>query len=78
MPQRLVNVKVHDKSKMHGNKVIADAIKKSEKLLGSNGRVLIRPSGTEQLVRVMVEAVSAEQMERVIATLVGVVETELA
>jgi phosphoglucosamine mutase len=78
VPQKLVNVRVKDKGKMLGNDVIAQAVELAEKELGDQGRVLIRPSGTEQLVRVMVEAVSGDVMERHLTRLVSIVETELA
>lgn len=55
-PQVLVNVKVADKSKLKGNEAIESAIRKVESELGDNGRVLVRPSGTESLVRVMLKA----------------------
>jgi phosphoglucosamine mutase len=56
LPQVLVNVAVADKAKVATAPAVADAIVTAEAELGCDGRVLLRPSGTEQLVRVMVEA----------------------
>jgi phosphoglucosamine mutase len=52
----LVNVPVSDKAAVAKASVVADAVAAVERELGETGRVLLRPSGTEQLVRVMVEA----------------------
>lgn len=54
-PQVLINVQVKTKEHLNDNYVINSAIKKAEQSLGENGRILVRPSGTEPLVRVMVE-----------------------
>lgn len=59
-PQELVNVRVADKEKAQNDKDVDAAIKKVEKKLKSSGRILVRPSGTEPLIRVMVEAESKE------------------
>lgn len=56
LPQVLVNVPVSDKAAVAANRAVADAVAEAERELGATGRVLLRPSGTEQLVRVMVEA----------------------
>ncbi|OOL26971.1 phosphoglucosamine mutase, partial [Rhodococcus rhodochrous] len=56
LPQVLVNVPVSDKAAVAKASVVADAVAAVERELGETGRVLLRPSGTEQLVRVMVEA----------------------
>jgi len=61
LPQVLRNVEVHDRSAVVGSAVVAAAVAAAEAELGDSGRVLLRPSGTEQLVRVMVEAGSYEQ-----------------
>jgi phosphoglucosamine mutase len=60
LPQVLVNVKVADKAA-----VAASAVAAGEAALGERGRVLLRPSGTEQLVRVMVEALTQEQADEI-------------
>ncbi len=55
-PQKLVNVRVTDKTTVLDDQVLKDEIARVEEELGSEGRVLVRPSGTEPLIRVMVEA----------------------
>lgn len=59
-PQVLVNLKVKDKEKAQNDKDVLAAVKKAEKSLGKSGRILVRSSGTEPLVRVMVEAEKEE------------------
>jgi phosphoglucosamine mutase len=76
-PQVLINVKNVAKERLSGSNVIADAVKAAEAELGSNGRVLLRASGTEPLVRVMVEAQSDAVAQDVATKLAKVVETEL-
>ena len=76
-PQVLINVKNVAKERLATSDVIADAVKAAEAELGSNGRVLLRASGTEPLVRVMVEAQSDAVAQTVATKLAQVVETEL-
>ncbi len=76
-PQVLINVKNVAKERLSGSNVITDAVKAAETELGSNGRVLLRASGTEPLVRVMVEAQSDAVAQDVAMKLAQVVETEL-
>ncbi|MBP1996818.1 phosphoglucosamine mutase [Paenibacillus eucommiae] len=76
-PQVLVNVRVADKSKLSGNELIDEAIRKVEEELGDNGRVLVRPSGTESLIRVMAEGPDKEQVEAYVKEIVQVIETQL-
>ena len=76
-PQVLINVKNVAKERLATSNVIADAVKAAETELGSNGRVLLRASGTEPLVRVMVEAQSDAVAQTVATKLAQVVETEL-
>jgi phosphoglucosamine mutase len=61
LPQVLINVDVSDREKVVAAPELADAVRAAEAELGTTGRVLLRPSGTEQLVRVMVEATTEEQ-----------------
>ena len=77
LPQVLINVSGVDKSKMTSSLELAEAIALAEAELGSLGRVLLRPSGTEPLVRVMVEAVSADQARQVAERLVDQVRAAL-
>lgn len=65
LPQTLVNVAVLDKRAATGSKLVAEAVRRAEVELGDEGRILLRASGTEQLVRVMVEAASQVQAESV-------------
>jgi len=74
LPQVLLNVRVHDKAAVAASAAVADRVRAGELELGETGRVLLRPSGTEPLVRVMVEAPTQEQADRVahdIATVVA-------
>jgi phosphoglucosamine mutase len=77
LPQRLVNVRVRDRDALAHADAVADAVRDAERELAGRGRVLVRPSGTEPLVRVMVEAPSDEEAEQVCARLAGLVEREL-
>ncbi|OEF97668.1 phosphoglucosamine mutase [Desulfuribacillus alkaliarsenatis] len=76
-PQLLVNVRVVDKEGLHSNQKIADVIQQNEQKLGNQGRVLVRPSGTEALVRVMAEGPNEEVLEEVVNNIVEVVKEEL-
>jgi len=76
-PQVLINVKNVAKERLASSTAIADAVKAAEVELGSKGRVLLRASGTEPLVRVMVEAQSDAVAQDVATKLAQVVETEL-
>ncbi len=77
-PQVLVNVKDVDKSALEANSVVAEAVRVAEGELGSTGRVLLRKSGTEPVVRVMVEAADGDQAQLLADRLVGVVRAELS
>lgn len=79
-PQVLKNVKVRNESKRHLGKdqEIAQAISETERRLGDEGRVLIRPSGTEPLVRVMIEGKRADEIEMMAETLARLIARNLA
>jgi phosphoglucosamine mutase len=77
LPQRLVNVRVRDRDALAGAAGVHAAIAAEAGVLAGRGRVLVRPSGTEPLVRVMVEAPSAEEAEAVCGRLVAIVEAAL-
>ncbi len=77
LPQRLVNVRVLDRGALAGSESVARAVTEEEEALAGRGRVLVRPSGTEPLVRVMVEAPSDEEADAVCSRLVALVEREL-
>lgn len=76
-PQVLINVKDVDRTRV-ADSGVAEAVAAAEAELGSGGRVLLRASGTEQLVRVMVEAEHAEHAERIAQRLADVVRERLA
>jgi phosphoglucosamine mutase len=78
LPQRLENVRVADRGAIEGAKALWGAVDAENSKLDGRGRVLVRPSGTEPLVRVMVEAPSEEECEAVCGRLVELVERELA
>jgi phosphoglucosamine mutase len=73
LPQTLVNCRVPDKDVAMA--AVTDAADGENAALDGRGRVLVRPSGTEQLVRVMVEAPTAEECEAVCGRLVALVES---
>jgi phosphoglucosamine mutase len=77
-PQVLVNVRGVDHHGLESDETIAAAVSDAEKRLGDAGRVLLRPSGTEPLVRVMVEAENAAIAEEVSEALAAVVRDRLA
>jgi phosphoglucosamine mutase len=77
LPQVLVNVPDVDKSRADDDAVLAAAVAEAEAELGDTGRILLRPSGTEPLVRVMVEAVTAEQARDIADRLADVVRRQL-
>ncbi len=76
-PQVLVNVSVADKGRLGASAAIAEAVHAAEARLGSEGRVLVRASGTEPLVRVMAEASDAQAASGVVDEIVAVVSAEL-
>jgi phosphoglucosamine mutase len=78
LPQRLVNVRVRDREALHGADVVTAAVRAEDETLAGRGRVLVRPSGTEPLVRVMVEAPTDTEAQEVCDRLVAVVQRELA
>ena len=73
LPQKLVNVPVADRDAAMASPQLAEAGAREQQALEGRGRVLVRPSGTEQLVRVMVEAPSAEEADAVCERLVALV-----
>jgi phosphoglucosamine mutase len=77
-PQVLVNVPGVDRHGLDGDAGVADAVRAAEAQLGDTGRVLLRPSGTEPLVRVMVEAADHEAAAAIAEQLAAVVRDRLA
>jgi phosphoglucosamine mutase len=78
LPQRLENVTVADRGALNGATAVWEAVEGAKQDLSGRGRVLVRPSGTEPLVRVMVEAPTEDECDEVCARLVAVVKRELA
>lgn len=76
-PQTLVNVRVTDKYHVADNEKVKAEIEKVESEMAGNGRVLVRPSGTEPLVRVMVEAATEEQCRAYTNRIAKIVEEEM-
>jgi len=77
-PQVLVNVRGVDHHALRDDVTIADAVTVAETALGDTGRVLLRPSGTEPMVRVMVEAEHQDTAQRIAQELADVVREQLA
>lgn len=77
-PQILINVRVEDKSKLNGNQRVEQAIRDVEEKLGDSGRVLVRPSGTEPIVRVMAEGPDEALLQKYVDSIVEVVKIELS
>ena len=75
-PQLLVNVKVATKEGWETNEAIKKAIAAGDEELGDNGRILVRPSGTEPLIRVMAEGPDQEQLDRICHAIADVVKKE--
>jgi phosphoglucosamine mutase len=78
LPQVLINVKGVDKSRVDSDEELLTAVKAEEAALDGSGRVLLRRSGTEPVVRVMVEAAEEAQAKAVAERLVGVVQERLS
>lgn len=76
-PQVLINVRVADKGALKDKEAIWNAVREVEELLGENGRVLVRPSGTESLVRVMVEGPDEAVIKGYAERIAELVRTEL-
>lgn len=77
-PQTLINVRVKDKHALDGNEAIWGAVRAAEEAMGDSGRVLVRTSGTEPLVRVMVEAETQDVADAHARAIADVVEAQLA
>jgi len=78
LPQTLVNVSGVDRKGVDTDEALAEAVERASVELGDTGRVLLRPSGTEPLVRVMVEAATQTDAERVAHELADVVRERLS
>ena len=76
-PQLLINIRVQSKAGWDTNEAISAAVSASESELGDNGRILVRPSGTEPLLRVMAEGPDLAQLEELTGKIADVVKQEL-
>ncbi|MEK4380540.1 MULTISPECIES: phosphoglucosamine mutase [Aeribacillus] len=76
-PQLLINVKVQDKQAVMENEKVKAVIEEVEKEMNGNGRILVRPSGTEPLVRVMAEAPTEDECQRYVKKIVEVIKAEM-
>jgi len=76
-PQKLVNIRVSDKYHVTDNEKVKDIIEQVESEMNGNGRILVRPSGTEPLVRVMAEAPTKEACEDYVDRISAVVKAEM-
>lgn len=77
-PQTLINVRVKDKHALDGDEAVWGAVRAAEDAMGDSGRVLVRTSGTEPLVRVMVEAETQDVADAHARAIADVVEAQLA
>ena len=75
-PQVLKNVRVYDKKEARENPEVVNAIKKVEEALGEDGRILVRESGTEPVVRVMVEASTDEICNQYVDEVIAVMRAQ--
>lgn len=78
LPQVLINVKVKDKEKYVTNSSITKKVNEVESILGATGRVLVRPSGTENLIRVMLEGQDPQEIKALAEEIASVIKSELA
>jgi phosphoglucosamine mutase len=76
-PQKLVNIRVTDKHHVTDNEKVKEVIAQVEEEMNGNGRILVRPSGTEPLVRVMAEAPTGELCASYVERIADVVESEM-
>jgi phosphoglucosamine mutase len=77
LPQRLVNVRVADRDALEGAADVWEAVDEESVRLDGRGRVLVRPSGTEPVVRVMVEAPQEDECQEIVDRLANLVEAKL-
>jgi phosphoglucosamine mutase len=76
-PQLLINVPVRDRDALSDAKAVWETVEEVRQELGELGRVLVRPSGTEAVVRVMVEAADAKTADDAATAIVNAVQREL-
>ena len=76
-PQRLKNTRVSAKPRIADNPALAAAVRRAEEELGADGRVVVRYSGTEPLVRVMIEGPEQAQVDRLVDEIIDVFRREV-
>ena len=72
--QLLENIKVKDKGKIMSSSMLKEKITEMEKILGGNGRIVLRPSGTEAVIRVMAEAKTMDMVNDIVNQLYAVIK----
>ena len=77
-PQRIQNIRVREKVPLNDVPEVKTAIEAAQRELDGKGRVVVRYSGTEALARVMIEAESKEQMDRLASAIVNAIQTNLS
>ena len=75
-PQVLENIRVTDKRTVQNDPEVQSKVKEVEELLGNNGRILVRESGTEPLIRVMVEAGDMDTCRKYVATVIDLIKAK--
>ena len=75
-PQVLKNIRVNDKTAAQNDPDVQKAVAAAAEALGDTGRILVRESGTEPLVRVMVEAESKEECEKYVDSVIDVIKAK--
>lgn len=78
LPQVLINVRGVDRTAVNSDEGVQEAVRRAQGVLGETGRILLRPSGTEPVVRVMVEAADMETAQRIADELAAIVQGRLA
>ena len=76
-PQLMINVRLPKKIEIDSNKIITQAVKDAEKRLDGRGRVLLRASGTEPVIRVMVEGEDSQLVHKIARDISSVVEQQV-
>lgn len=77
LPQLLVNVRVADKEAAMNHPAVKEAVQKAEQSLGDRGRILVRPSGTEPLLRIMGEGPDEERLKQIVEGIARVVREQV-